>query len=233
VGVKDGPEILTVEGVTLRAKIVRKRVRNVNVRLVGDELRVSAPLRVPRAELDEIVDQLARRLVRRARADTINADDAAIAVARRVAARFPKPPQVNGVRFVTNQRARWGSYSTGTGTVRLSAALRQLPSWVLEAVVAHELAHSFYADHSPAFWELLRGVCPKTDRAQAFLAGVSWIAERWRDLPAVERTLLSRSDGGENSEFGIRNSDSEIRNSEFGIRKDETPSNRRLPLDFD
>jgi len=223
---KDGHEILTIEGVTLRAKIVRKRVRNVNVRLVGDELRVSAPHRVPRAELDEIVDQLARRLVRRARADTINADDAAVTVARRVASRFPNPPQVNGVRFVTNQRARWGSYSTRTGMVRLSAALRQLPSWVLEAVVAHELAHSFFADHSAEFWKLLRGVCPKTDRARAFLEGVGWIAERWGDLPPVERSLLSRSDGGENSDSGIRN-------SECGIRKDEAPANQRLPLDFE
>jgi predicted metal-dependent hydrolase len=238
---KDGHEILTVDGVTLRTKIVRKRVRNVNVRLVGDELRVSAPHRVPRAELYEIIDQLARRLVRRARADKINTDDAAVEVARRVASRFPDPPQVSGVRFVTNQRARWGSYSTRTGMVRLSAALRQLPSWVLEAVVAHELAHTFHADHSPAFWELLRGVCPKTDRARAFLEGVSWIAERWRDIPPVERSQLSRSDvGEENSEFGSRNSDpqirksdSQIRNSEFGIRKEEVPVDQSLPLEFE
>ena len=209
--------------------------------------RLGLPTTVRMRHDRHFVDQLARRLVRRARADTINADDAAVTVARRMAARFPNPPQVNGVRFVTNQRARWGSYSTRTGMVRLSAALRQLPSWVLEAVVAHELAHSFYADHSPAFWELLRGVCPKTDRARAFLEGVSWISERWRDLPPVERSQLSRSDGGENSEFGMRNSepdkrntdpgprnsDSGIRNSECGIRKDEAPANQRLPLDFE
>ena len=41
---------MTIEGVTLRTRIVRKRVRNVNVRLVGDELRISAPHRVPRSE---------------------------------------------------------------------------------------------------------------------------------------------------------------------------------------
>lgn len=186
---------LTVDGVTLHARVERKRVRNVNVRLVGNELRVSAPHRVPRAELEEIVAGLARRLVRRARAEIINSDENALAVLRRVAARFPRPPRVTAVRFVTNQRARWGSYSEQTGVVRLNASLCQLPRWVLEAVVAHELAHTFYPDHSAAFWRLLRQVCPSTDRAQAFLEGVSWIAGRWDELPPVERALLSVGDG--------------------------------------
>jgi len=190
---------LTVDGVTLQARVVRKRVRNVNVRLVGDELRVSAPHHVPRAELEEIVTGLARRLVRRARAEIVNSNEAALAVLRRVASRFPEPPPVRDVRFVTNQRARWGSYSERTGVVRLNASLCQLPRWVLEAVVAHELAHSFYPDHSRRFWRLLRQVCPNTDRAQAFLEGVSWIAGRWDELPAVERALLSAGDDRDQS----------------------------------
>jgi len=183
--------MITVDGVSLRARIVRKRVRNVNATLVGKELRVSAPPTVQRSELDSIVRRLARMLVRRARAEVLNADDQALAVARKVAGHFPRPPRVRSVRFVTTQRARWGSYSPSTGLVRLHASLRQLPGWVLEAVVAHELAHAFHADHSPAFWRLVREVCPATDRANSFLEGVSWISERWERLPPVERSLLT------------------------------------------
>ncbi len=184
---------LTVDGVSLRARIVRKRVRNVNASLVGDELRVSAPPGLAASELDEVIRRLARRLVRRARARVLNEDDGALAVARRVAARFPHPPRVAEVRFVTTQRARWGSYSRRTGVVRVHGALRHMPAWVLESVVAHELAHTVHPDHSPAFWELLRQVCPKVDRARAFLEGVSWTAASWRSLPPVERSLLERS----------------------------------------
>jgi predicted metal-dependent hydrolase len=225
--VKDGYGSLTIDGLTLRTRVVRKRVRNVNVRLVGDELRVSAPHRVPRGELDDIVHQLARRLVRRARAEEVNADDLAMTIARRVAARFPDPPAITDVRFVTNQTARWGSYSPATGMVRLSAALRVMPPWVLEAVTAHELAHAFHADHSPAFWKLLRRVCPTTDRANAFLDGVSWIARRWPDLPPVERAQLAGPDRDE------ERMDRGARGPAIGKGKPEHPVDRALPFDLD
>ncbi len=181
---------LTVDGVMLTTRVVRKRVRHVNARLVGNELRVSAPPSIPPTELDAIVLDLARKLVRRVRAAVLNGGEEGLELARRVAARFPDPPRVTELRFATTQRARWGSYSPRTGVVRLHAGLRQLPVWVLESVVAHELAHAIHADHSPAFWALLRRVCPDTDRARAFLEGVSWVARRWDDLPPVERALL-------------------------------------------
>jgi len=186
----NGIRILDVDGVALELTVVRKRVKNINARLHGKTLSVSAPHRVSVRELDETILELARKLVRRSRADILNSDGGAEGIARKVAARFPEPPEVAEVRFVTNQTAQWGSYSPQTGIVRLNAALRQMPPWVLEAVVAHELAHTFYLDHSPEFWELVRSVCSKTDRARAFLEGVHWLAAAWEDLPPVERSQL-------------------------------------------
>lgn len=185
---------LTVDGVTLRLEVARKKVKNINVRLVGDELRVSAPRWVSARELDEAVETLARRLVRRERAMKINGENDALELARRVARRFPDRPEVAAARFSTRQGSRWGSYSTRTRTIQLNAAIRLMPQWVLEAVVAHELAHVSHPDHSPAFWALLREVCPQTDRARAFLDGVAWFGRSWESLPPVERSLLISAD---------------------------------------
>jgi len=187
----NGARILEVDGVALELKVVRKRVKNINARLHGRALSVSAPYRVTARELEETILELARKLVRRSRADAVNADGGAEAIARKVAQRFPDPPEVAEVRFVTNQKAQWGSYSPQTGVIRLHAALRQMPPWVLEAVVAHELAHTVHLDHSPEFWKLVRSVCSKTDRARAFLEGVGWLAAAWDDLPPVERSQLA------------------------------------------
>lgn len=187
------PHQITIDGTTLTLIIERKPVKNVNARLRGTILSVSAPSGMSQAALDAIIAELARKLVRRMRANQINAEEDALGLANRVAQRFPQPPQVAAVQFVTTQESRWGSYSAATRTIRLNAALREMPRWVLEAVVAHELAHVTYHNHSPAFWDFLRRVCPETDRAQAFLGGVSWLAANWESLPPVERSLLARA----------------------------------------
>jgi predicted metal-dependent hydrolase len=186
---------LAVAGATLRVVVTRKHVKNVNARLRGDTLLVSAPLRLPQAELDRAVAELARRLVRRARARAVNGEVDLASAARRVAARFPRPPAIGDVRFSTNQRARWGSCSARDGAILLNAALAHMPVWVLDAVLAHELVHLFHRDHGPEFRALLRQVCPDSERARAFLHGVTWVAGRWESLPAVERGQLSGVDG--------------------------------------
>ena len=193
---------ITIDDTALTVQVERKRVKNVNARLREQTMIVSAPLEMPDSELDPIIVDLGRRLLRRVHARRVNAGEDALALARRVAARFPRPPEVAQAIFVTTQESRWGSYSAATRTIRLNAALRPMPRWVLEAVVAHELAHVTHLDHSPAFWTLLRRVCPETDRARAFLAGVSWLGHHWENLPAVERGLLMRSGGceGDNAE---------------------------------
>src|SRR5688500_11971968 len=100
-------------------------------------------------KLEPAARELARKLLRRVHTRQVNAEEDALSLACEVAQRFPEPPSVEVATFVTTQRARWGSYSTRTKTIRLNAALRRMPRWVLKAVVAHELAHVFHSDHSP------------------------------------------------------------------------------------
>ena len=188
------PNTITVDGASLTLIVERKQVKNVNARLRGSTLSVSAPAGVTDEKLEPVIQGLARRLLRRAHAGRVNEEEDALALARKVAKRFPKsPPSVDRVVFVTTQRARWGSYSPRTKMVRLNAALRRMPRWVLEAVVIHELAHAVHPDHSPAFWDLLRRICPETDRAKAFLDGVSWLAHNRERLPLAERELLGEA----------------------------------------
>jgi predicted metal-dependent hydrolase len=184
------PATITLSGVTLTLELERKRVKNVNARLRGTTLSVSAPPGLPERELLPIVTALAGRLVRRVHARKVNSEHALDDIVKRVAARFPAPPKVTSVAYTVGQSSRWGSYSATTGTVRLNAALRHMPAWVLEAVVAHELAHAVHLDHSPAFWALLRRVCPDTDRSRAFLSGVTWVARAWPRLEPADRIGL-------------------------------------------
>lgn len=184
------PGDFSVNGETFALSIERKRVKNINARLRGSTVFISAPHHISDKNLKPMVEKLAAKLIRRVHSQRINEEEDALARAERIARRFPDPPEVERVLFSTNQRSRWGSYSSRTRTIRLSATLRHIPEWVLEAVVAHELAHIFHPNHSREFWKLLREICPETDKANAFLSGVSWLGRNLDRLPQTEKELL-------------------------------------------
>lgn len=105
------PKTITVEGTTLTLAVERKRVKNVNARLRGSTLFVSAPPSMPSDRLQQVTIEMARKLVRRAYAQKTNSEEDALALAGKVAQRFPQPPSVERVVFVTTQRGSWGSYT--------------------------------------------------------------------------------------------------------------------------
>jgi hypothetical protein len=65
-----------------------------------------------------------------------------------------------------------------------------MPSWVLDYVLLHELAHLIEPGHGPDFWSLL-DTYPRTERARGFLEGFSAA----RDLPADDDPPGSSPDG--------------------------------------
>jgi hypothetical protein len=76
------------------------------------------------------------------------------------------------VRWVPPMRTRWASCTPGDGTIRVSDRLRDVPSWVLDYVLVHELAHLLVPGHGADFWALVREYT-RTERAIGYLEGLS------------------------------------------------------------
>ena len=74
------------------------------------------------------------------------------------------------IRWSRSQNKRWGSCTVSTGDVRISDRLRAVPTWVLDAVIVHELAHLLEPTHSPRFRELEHRY-PRQKEAECFLEG--------------------------------------------------------------
>lgn len=86
----------------------------------------------------------------------------------RVAALAPAMGVTATAISVRDQRSRWGSASRG-GALSFSWRLVLAPTFVLDAVVVHELAHLRHADHGARFWALARSHAPRTDEARRWL----------------------------------------------------------------
>jgi predicted metal-dependent hydrolase len=69
---------------------------------------------------------------------------------------------------VRNQKWRWGSCSR-SGHICLNWRLVDMPDWVRDYVMVHELMHLRRMDHSRRFWTLVAAACPEYERARAWL----------------------------------------------------------------
>ncbi len=70
--------------------------------------------------------------------------------------------------FVRDQTTRWGSCST-TGALSFSWRLVLAPSFVLDYLAAHEVAHLAHMNHGPRFWALVARTMPRHDEAKTWL----------------------------------------------------------------
>lgn len=75
---------------------------------------------------------------------------------------------LQSVRYVSNQKKRFGSCSSLDGSIRISDRLTHVPDWVLDYVLVHEMAHLLEPNHSPRFWKLVHRY-PRAERAIGFL----------------------------------------------------------------
>lgn len=69
---------------------------------------------------------------------------------------------------IRDPKGRWGSCSS-RGTLSFSWRLVLAPSFVLDYLAAHEVAHLREMNHGPAFWRLVYRMCSDTDEAEAWL----------------------------------------------------------------
>ena len=153
----------------------QRRRRTVSAYRDGERVVVLIPDRFSRAEETEWVERMLARLA--AREERIQrTDDELLARARRLTARY-LPDHVDdvlpaSVRWVTNQNGRWGSCTPDDGTIRISHRIQEMPDWVIDYVLLHELAHLVVPSHSTRFWELVARY-PKSERARGYLEGIS------------------------------------------------------------
>jgi hypothetical protein len=140
-----------------------RRRRHVEGTLVGDVLRVSYPPRMSRVEAAAIAEELRARMERRVAADRLDIAARARALARRYDLPLPRR-----VEWSDRQQARWGSCDPADKYIRVSRRLAAFPTWVLDYVLVHELAHLAVPDHGPRFHALVARY-PRAERAVGFL----------------------------------------------------------------
>jgi predicted metal-dependent hydrolase len=152
-----------------------RRRRTVSAYRDGERVVVLIPNQFSRAEESEWVDKMLARLAARDQRSQ-RSDDELVARARYLAARYlPEFGSIaipSSIRWVSNQNGRWGSCTPSDRSIRISDKVKDVPGWVADYVVLHELAHLVVPGHNARFWELV-GRYARTERARGYLEGVA------------------------------------------------------------
>lgn len=162
-----------------------RRRRTVSARMEGDRLVVLMPAGLSQAEEQRHVESLLKRVQRAESRRRLEREDLmgrALRLSERYLDGRARPVSI---RWVTNQQRRWGSCSPSKGTIRLSTELERMPSWVVDSVIVHELAHLLEPNHGPRFQALVTRF-ERYAESTAFLDGVAF---------AMGREMAGHDDG--------------------------------------
>lgn len=149
-----------------------RRRRTVSAYRDGDTVVVQIPATMSKREEKRwVADMLAR--LERSEARTRPTDEQLMARACQLNDEiFGGLAEPASVKWVRNQRSRWGSATPSDRSIRLSSRLQGMPTWVIDYVLVHELAHFLEPGHDDEFWGWVNRY-PKTERARGYLLGWS------------------------------------------------------------
>jgi predicted metal-dependent hydrolase len=150
----------------------KRRRRTVSAYRDGDKVVVLIPASMSRAQEKEWVTTMLQRLERSEQRKRPSDDQLARRARELSDAYLGGLARPDTVRWVSNQNARWGSCTPGDRSIRLSSRLQGMPSWVVDYVLVHELAHLLEHGHTPEFWAWVDRY-PRAERAKGYLTGYS------------------------------------------------------------
>ena len=159
-----------------------RRTESAHARLKDGVLNVRIPAWTTEDEEQVLVSRVLARFEEKWRCAHVQLEPRA----RELAARYGLPEPAS-IQWSTRQRMRWGSCTAATGHIRISSRLADVPPWVLDHVIVHELAHLVVDDHSAEFHALVNRN-PNAERAEGYLLALSELGGR---TPGPEQALAS------------------------------------------
>lgn len=152
-------------------KILRSnnRRKTVSAKLNKSVMCVYAPSRIGDLELERAVSFLKKRFIRSLLRKKLNKEKPLSIIADRINKEyFDGKLDFFSIEYVTDQNSKFGCCNYLKRTIRISHRISEMPDWVRDYVVLHEMAHLLEPNHSKSFWEIV-SVYKLSERAKGYL----------------------------------------------------------------
>jgi predicted metal-dependent hydrolase len=177
--IQAGDEKLVIE-ISVDARLRTMARWSVN----GQTVKLRVPRNVTRADVERLLNDIVPRIQKQRKRTNRRSDVNLMDRANEINAEyFNNELSWNSIRWVSNMQHRLGSCTTGgatDGDIRISERIRRWPQYVVDYILAHEICHRKYPNHSQAFWDYLAQF-PHTQKAIGFIEGIGYAEGRTPD----------------------------------------------------
>lgn len=154
-----------------RVKVIRsvRRKKTAGARLYGGTLYVYVPRTLGEGELRRMIERFTSRFEKKRLGKRLNSSARLRQVAEELNAKyFGGTLVIDSIQYVTDQSSKFGCCNYQARTIRISHKVAEMPDWVRDYVVMHEICHLREHGHDRSFWDLV-GRYPLAERAKGFL----------------------------------------------------------------
>ena len=152
----------------MKIKVIKswRRHRTASARIKNGVLYIRLPALIPPFQAEKIINQFKKSLQKKQR--TPSSADLAKRAQILNQRYFNSQLKYVSIYWSANQNSLHGSCSPRRGAIRISAKLKKVPKWVLDAILVHELTHLLVPAHGKKFWQIANRY-PLMERARGYL----------------------------------------------------------------
>jgi predicted metal-dependent hydrolase len=159
-------------------KVIRseRRKKTIQTKYVNGKLWIYIPSGMTEVEEKKWIDRMITKSVRRQQKQKLNSDGLLLKRAQKLNKLYFDGELDFDIKYVTNQNSRFGSCTPENMVVRISDRIANMPRWVRDYVIIHELAHLIYPNHSKEFWGKVNQY-KYTERAKGYLIALGMLSD--------------------------------------------------------
>ena len=154
----------------------KQRKKTVEAKFVRDKLFIYLPEGMNKSEEKKWIDKMIKWNERVKNKKKLGNDSQLFKRAEILNKKYFNGKLEFSIKFVSNQKSKFGSCAIRKKSIRISDRLTEMPQWVQDYVIVHELAHILYPNHSKKFWEKVNNY-KYAERARGFLMAVGMLVD--------------------------------------------------------
>jgi predicted metal-dependent hydrolase len=156
-----------------------RRKKTIEAKIKDDVLCIYLPTTLDATEEQKIITEMKNKIQEKQKRKHLHTDTLLQKRSEYLNHKYFKNRLTYAISFSQNQKKTYGICNARQQRIRISERIQEMPRFVQDYLIMHELTHLLHPNHSQVFWETMNRY-PHVERAKGFLQGYEYFRKRQR-----------------------------------------------------